>query len=421
MHLPDLQAFMIESRIAGWLVFDFRGSNPTLARLLPLPAGHPTGRRFTTRRALLWVPQRGEPVLLSHHIDRGAFEGARLAGSVAPLRIDGYLTWGELHAWIAARVAEAGAMNGGPRLAMEYAPGGSLPVVSVVDAGTVELVRALGAEVVSSANLIQAAIARWSGAALESHEWASREVARVKDSAFALVRERLRAGAPVTEADVHRHIHAEFKRAGLETPDGPVVAVNEHGADPHFEVSLDDPAPIRHGDWVLLDLWARRPGDEHIFSDITWVAYAPGPGPAASVPARHRRAFEAVKAARDAAVALAQSRHGDRRAVQGWELDDAARAKIVEAGFGPYIRHRTGHSLSAGPMVHGVGVNIDNLETHDTRDLLPRVGFTVEPGVYIPTGPDAPGFGVRLEINLYVDPATGPRVTSCIQDDVVPL
>lgn len=413
MRLADVQAYMREQNIGGWLVHDFRGSNAVLARLLPPdPAHNPSGKRFLTRRADLWIPASGSPALLSHGIDRSAFEGARLAGGEG-VSIDVYLTWQQWRGWLERQIGSAGG-----RIAMEYAPGGGLPVVGTVDAGTIELVRGLGAEVVSSANLVQVCIARWSEAALESHEWASREVARVKDEAFSLIRERRRTGTPVSEWEVVQAIHANFKKAGLEWPDGPIVGVNAHGADPHFETTAECTAPIRPGDWILLDLWARRPGEQHIFSDITWVAYAErSPGEALS--ARHARVFDTVKAARDASVALAQKAWRERRRAQGWELDDAAREQIVRAGYGEFIRHRTGHSLSAGPMVHGVGVNIDNLETHDTREVLPGVGYTVEPGVYIPDGPDGKGFGVRLEINVYADPETGPRVTSCVQNEVV--
>ena len=433
MRLDELQRSMSDQRIGGWLVWDFRGSNTTLARLLPLAADHPTGRRFTTRRAVLWIPAKGEPALLAHGIDRGSFEGhggCRLLSGES-VRIDGYLTWQGLWEWVAKRVGESGG-----RIAMEYSARGELPVVGVVDAGTVEVVRSCGVEVVSSANLIQVCIACWTAGALESHEWASREVGRIKDEGFAFMRTRLAAGTKVTERDVQLHILDLFKKAGLETPDGPIVGVNEHGADPHFEVSPTDSAEIRKGDWILVDLWARRPGDQHVFSDICWVAYAahgsssvadpkrsttaPPLSPSGSVvPERHRRVFETVKSAQSAAVKLAQQRWSAKQGVQGWELDDAAMGMIRGAGYGAFIRHRTGHSLSAGPMVHGVGVNIDNLETHDTREVLPGVGFTVEPGVYIPNSGDGPGFGVRLEINVYADPVKGPRVTSGVQGDVV--
>lgn len=414
MRLEALQQAMTEQRIDAWLVHDFRNANPTLARLLPphKTAG-PGGKRHLTRRALLWIPARGKPAVLAHGIDRSAFDGAVLA-SGEHVGIESYLTWQELRAWIGSRVQGVG---GRGRVAMEYSPGGLLPVVGVVDAGSVEFVRSCGAEVVSSADLIQAAIAVWDEKALESHVWASARVAQVKDDAFGLIRDRLRTGAAVSEWDVCRFIRERFAAEKLEWSDGPIVAVNAHGADPHFETTAACTTPIKPGDFILLDLWARRPGDEHIYSDITWVAFA---GAGTQRPTeRHQKVFAAVKAARDAAVSLAQQRWRDKQPVQGWELDDAARNQIVTAGYAKFIRHRTGHSLSPGAMVHGVGVNIDNLETHDTRTLIPGIGFTIEPGIYIPDSSDAPGFGVRLEINVHVDPEKGPTVTSCIQDEIV--
>jgi Xaa-Pro aminopeptidase len=283
-----------------------------------------------------------------------------------------------------------------------------LPVVSIVDAGTVELVRALGVEAVSSANLIQACVARWSPAAVAGHATASQRVAEIKDRAFAMIRDRLGAGKPVFEHTVAAQIRDDFGAAGLEWPDGPIVAVNAHSGDPHYEPSPEQPTPIQRGDWVMIDLWARLPGDDNIHSDITWMGYV-GREP----PARQREAFAVVKAARDAAVARAREAWQRRERLEGWQLDEAARQAIIDAGFGQYIKHRTGHSLSPGPRVHGIGMNLDNLETHDTREMLPGIGFTVEPGVYLPE------FGVRLEINVYVHPTSGPQITSCIQDEIV--
>lgn len=394
MRFQSVQAYMREQRIDGWLLHDFRGSNAVLARLLP-------GKRWTTRRAALFIPAEGEPRVLAHGIDASQFE--RLS-----LRRDTYLSWRELHAWLAGVVA------GRTRIAMEYAPGATLPAVAMVDAGTVELVRAQGAEVVSSADLIQVSAAVWSAEAVANHERASREVARIKDEAFALIRERVRSGAGVSEREVQLSILSAFERAGLEPQEGPVVAANAHSADPHFEVPAEGSATIKRGDWVLIDLWARVPGEENIFSDITWVAYAGD-----RVPDRNAYVFRAVRSARDAALERAQSAWRDRRAIQGWELDDAAREQIIAAGHEQHIRHRTGHSLSPGPAVHGLGMNLDNLETHDTRRMLPGTGFTIEPGIYLPPDAGDDSFGVRLEINVYVDPERGPVVTSPVQTEVV--
>jgi Xaa-Pro dipeptidase len=291
---------------------------------------------------------------------------------------------------------------------MEYAPGCTLPVVSIVDAGTVELVRAIGVEVVSSADVLQQCVAVWSPRALEVHRKASATVAAIKDEAFAFIKASVQGGKGITERDAQQLILRRFREEGLEVGEAPIVAVNAHAGDPHFEVSATDPAPIRAGDWVLIDLWSRYPGEENIYSDITWVGFC-----GSSVPTRHQQVFEVVRAARDASVSLAKQRWKSKQPVQGWELDEAARGVIIEAGFERAIKHRTGHSLSPGPRVHGLGVNLDNLETHDTREVLPGLGYTVEPGIYLPE------FGVRLEINVFTDPHDGPVVTSCIQDQIV--
>lgn len=390
MDIHAAQSFMREQRIDGWLVYDFRKSNMIFSRLAPQA-------RHTTRRALLWIPADGEALLLCSRIDKPAF-------SDVPWPQVYYTSWRELQAWIAARMAHGG------RVAMEYAPGNALPVVSIVDAGMIELVRGLGGEVVSSANLIQVAVARWTPDAAAGHAIASRSVAAIKDAAFQMIAERLAANRSVTELEVQRMILQRFDAEGLQYPDPPIVAVNSHSGDPHFEVSASDPSKIQRGDWVLIDLWARLPGDQNIYSDITWVGYA-----GREVPQRQAEVFLCVRKARDAALQRAQEAWRRKERVQGWQLDDAAREVIIAAGYGDAIRHRTGHSLSPGALVHGVGVNLDNLETHDTRELLPGVGFTIEPGVYLPE------FGVRLEINAFVDPVKGPIVTSCIQDEVVLL
>lgn len=395
---------MRERSIGAWLVYDFRGSSGVMARLLPPAAAT---KRWTTRRVVLVIPASGLPRVLVHSIDASQFAND-------PVERDVYLAWPELHAWVASVIAASGT-----RIAMDYSPGGALPVVSQCDAGFIDLVRGLGAEVLSSADLIQTCIARWSAAAVASHRVASREVARIKDEAFELIRQRVRAGVKVTEYEVQCFILAQFEQANLATADAPVVAVNEHSADPHFEVHRDASSTVSKGDWVLIDLWARQkatsttPEDEHIFSDITWVGFV---GEPSGLEPRRREVFETVRKARDASAKLAQQAHAAKQRVQGWQLDDAARHVIVSADMGQYVRHRTGHSLSSGPMVHGLGVNLDNLETHDTREVIPGVGWTVEPGVYIPG--DA-GFGVRLEINMFNDPSHGPIITSCVQDEIV--
>ena len=400
--LSAIQSFMRDERIAGWLGYDFRGSNPILAQLLP-------GRRVTTRRAMLYIPARGTPELLAHGIDFSQFAHV----DVPTTR---YATWTDWRDWLAAKVAL------GARIAMEYAPGGGLPVVSIADAGTVELVRSFGAEVVSSADLIQVSIAVWSEAAEREHTLACTQVGQVKDDAFGLIRTRLAAGRRVTEHEVQQFMMGRFAELGLETPDAPIVAVNAHAGDPHFEVSATSPAEIKPGDWILIDLWARRPGDENIFCDITWTGYA-----GRDVPARMREVYEAVRNARDACLARAQQAWqasvirarsasegtAPEPPIQGWQLDDAARAVLIAAGLGDYIRHRTGHSLSPGPKVHGLGMNLDNMETRDTRAMLPGIGFTIEPGAYLPD------FGVRSEIDVFSGSASAPGASSSAIPSIV--
>jgi len=228
-------------------------------------------------------------------------------------------------------------------------------------------------------------------------------------------------------------IQRRFVESNLEFPDGPIVAVNAHAGDPHFEPSLTNPSPIGRGDWVLIDMWARAAraanadgtferDEELVYSDITWTGFCGRP---ADCPARCREVFDGVRDARDAALALAQSSWKSGSPAQGWQLDDAARNVLIARGLETAVRHRTGHSLSPGPMVHGLGMNLDNLETRDTRRMLPGIGFTIEPGAYLPDEVVAgalggvEGFGVRNEINVYVDPVKGPVVTSEMQTEPV--
>lgn len=392
MELPVLAAAeraLAEAGVDAWVVYDFRGSNPILTRLLP--------QRRTTRRVWL-VIRRGEaPVLLVHFIDAFAFDGVPVAKEI-------YRTWPEMVAMLARH------LGGASRVAMEYSPGGMLPAVSFADAGAVEMIRGLGKEVVSSANAIQIAIARWSAEAVAAHDRACREVEQVKDAAFDLIRRRVAARERVHEVEVQAFIIERFVALSLEYDHAPNVSVNEHAGDPHYDPTPATSRDITPGDWVLIDLWGRRPGEQHIFCDITWVGVAaPEPTP------RQREVFGIVKAARDASLAAVRDAWAAGRTIPGWQADDAAANVLRASPYGEFVRHRTGHSLSPGPFVHGLGANLDNMETHDTRPLAPGLGFTIEPGLYLPD------FGVRLEINVYMDPEKGPRVTSCVQDEVVRL
>jgi Xaa-Pro aminopeptidase len=272
-----------------------------------------------------------------------------------------------------------------------------------VDAGTVELVRSLGVEVVSSADLVQFATQRWTAAGLASHRRASDAISRIVLEAFEAIGQGLSTG--ISEHDIAALILSRFNEAGLITSHGPVVAANAHASDPHFAPAPEASVAFERGDWVLIDLWAREPDDDGIYADITWVAYVGD-----RVPPKHQEVFEVVTGARDAAADFLAARIGSGGNAQGWEVDRVAREHIANAGYGEYFTHRLGHSL--GREVHAGGVNLDSLETHDTRTFLGGLGFTIEPGVYLPE------FGVRSEIDLYIGPS-GLEVTTPVQREVV--
>ena len=381
---------MVESGIDAWLVYDFRGSNPVFGQLVP-------EKPETTRRCFLIVPDAGEPTLLVHAIELGGFEATNL-----PCR-----SFAGRQAMIADLSA---ALSGCRRVAMEYSPAGELPTMSWVDAGSMELFRSLGPEVVSSADLFQAALATWSEAGLQSHLQASDLVASIKDEAFDLVRRSLGSGVRLTECDVQAFITDRFAQHELEADHAPMVATNAHSGDPHYAPQPATCSVIEPGDWLLIDLWAKQSGDQSLFADITWVAYA-----GTSIPHQMVAVFDIVRSARDLVVDELKSRLAKGVEVEGWELDDVARNCISEAGYGKQFVHRTGHSLGPGPRVHGLGVNLDNLESRDTRRILPCSGFTIEPGIYLTD------FGVRLEIDVYIDPEKGPQITTPVQDEIILL
>jgi Xaa-Pro dipeptidase len=385
MNLSEIQSALRSQQLSGWLIYDFRGSNPILAALIP-------GKRSSSRRVYLWIPESGEPALILHTIDLVTFRDVKLP-------IVEYRSWQQMQQILRNLL--------GRTIAMEYSPMGELPAVSYADAGTLEFVRSIGVDVVSSADMIQLTIARWSDDAQREHRRASEGTAAAMRGAFDLIRSSRKSNQSLNERQVQQFILDHFRRSGLETMDAPIVAVNAHAGDPHFEVSTSNSSPIVPGDWVLIDLWARVPGDQNVYSDITWVGFC-----GSDVSPRHQRAWEVTKAARDACLKLAIDSWRFKTSVQGWQLDDVARDVFIAAGYESNIRHRTGHSLSPGPKVHGMGMNLDNLETRETRVMLPAIGFTIEPAIYFED------FGVRSEINVFVDPSQGPVVRGPIQNEI---
>ena len=388
MNLEAIQNELRKQNLDGWLFFDHHVRDPLAYRVLGLPGGK------VTRRWYYMVPAYGEPKGMEHRIERNALAGL-------PGEKIAYSRWTE-------QLAALGQLTAGmKRVAMQYSPMCAVPYVAMVDAGTVELVRSLGVEVVSSAELIQVFEARWSAEALESHLEAGRRVDRVRAAAFGLIHERTRNGAPLQEVEVQKFVREGFAKAGLVTDSGPIVGCNANASNPHYEPSDAVTAPIRAGDWVLLDMWAKLDQPGAVYYDITWTAFC-GDHPSD----RMREVFGVVTGARDAGIARVQSAIAAGQPLHGFEVDDATRAVIDASGYGEWFTHRTGHSI--GVEVHGNGANMDNFETHDDRRVMPWSCFSIEPGVYLPD------FGVRSETDMFVGD-TAAQVTGEIQREMALL
>ncbi len=390
LDIAAVQGALRTEGLDGWLLYDFHGSNPIAQRL----AGLNRGGHMTTRRWYYFVPATGEPRALVHAIERHNLDALPGTKTV-------YAGRQALESGLRGLVA------GATRVAMEYSPLNAIPYLSRVDAGTIEMVRGLGVEVVSSGNLAQQFEAVWDARAIGTHRVASDALYRIKDRAFDAIRQRVRDRVPTTEYDIQQSMVGWFADEGLVSDSAPNVSAQEDAGNPHYMPAADGSRAIRADELVLLDLGGKRPEPGAVFADITWVGFT-----GSAVPAEMARAFDAVARARDAAVATAQraARAGDT--VCGFELDLAARAVLEQAGYGAHILHRTGHSL--GEEVHGNGAHLDDYETHDDRRLMPGSGFTIEPGLYFPT------FGVRTEINVVWE-ARDARVTGPAQDAIVPL
>jgi Xaa-Pro aminopeptidase len=389
MDIAKIQHELHAQNLDGWLFFDHHQRDPLAYRVLGLPSN-----RMATRRWYYFIPAQGDPAGLEHRIERGML--ASLPGEKIP-----YSSWTEQIAGLRKLLA------GRRRVAMQYSPQCAIPYVAMVDAGTIELVRGVGVDVVSSAELIQTFEARWTAEALESHLEAGRRADRVRAAAFDLIRERLRNNAPLQELDVKRFVLDGFAKAGMVTDHGPIVGVNANASNPHYEPSEQATSPIRRGDLVLLDMWAKLDQPGAVYYDITWTGFC-GDQPTDSM----RNVFATVTGARDAAIQRVTEAVAAGKPLCGYEVDDAARAFIEARGFGAYFTHRTGHSI--GQEVHGNGANMDNLETHDERRVSPWTCFSIEPGVYLPE------FGIRSEVNMFVGDREA-RVTGEIQRDLLLL
>ena len=381
------QQFMRSQQIDAWLIYDFRGSNPILDLIF--------GERWTTRRNCLIVPAEGKVLGIAHAIDKNAF----------PKSVDQHLyrSWEEFSSLLRISLSRFS------RIAMEYSPGGMLPTIGIVDAGAIELIRSFGKEVVSSADIYQIATSVWPKTALDQQRETALKVDDIKNSAFDLISRHAASGNQISEFEVQEFITEQFESHQLETDEPPIVAFGRHSGDPHYQPTKSTASKIPGEQWVLIDLWAKKKHQDAVFADITWVASVGKPSE------QQRLIFDIVRGARDLVVKRATEDWMNGRVSQGWELDRVARNYISEKGFEKYFIHRTGHSMGPGKHLHALGVNLDDLETHDTRKVIPGVGFSVEPGIYLPE------FGVRLEIDVYVHPEEGPIVTSSKQDTIIEL
>jgi Xaa-Pro aminopeptidase len=390
LDIQAVQQALGHEGLDGWLLYDFQGSNPVATRL----SGLASGGKMTTRRWYYLVPATGEPRALVHAIERYNLDA--LPGIKQP-----YAGREQLDAGL-RRLLE-----GMRRVAMEYSENNAIPYVSRVDAGTIEKIRGLGVEVVSSGDLIQRFEAVWSDAAYAEHVAASGKLYRIKDRTFELIRERVRSRVAVTEFEVQSQMVEWFADEGLISHDPPNVSVQENAGNPHYNPTQESSRTIVPDQLVLIDLWGKTKAAGAVFADIAWVAYT-----GEVVPATFATAFEAARSGRDAAIDLVETATRDGRQLRGYEVDRVCRAVLERAGYGAQFLHRTGHSL--GREVHGDGVHMDDYETHDDRRLIPGTGFTIEPGVYTEQ------FGVRTEINMFVSEREA-RVTGPRQQSIVPL
>ncbi|MDR3754992.1 MAG: M24 family metallopeptidase [Terracidiphilus sp.] len=393
MNLDQIQSALRDSSLDGWLFYDHHHRDPIAARILGLdPQAH------VTRRWYYFIPASGEPRKLVHRIEQGRLDA--LPGSKAQ-----YSSWQELHAGLEAM------LSGYRRIAMQYSPSNDIMYVSMVDAGTVEFLRSLGKEIVTSADLVSQFEAVLSEEQIASHQAAQRAIDPIVAEAWLEIGRRLRppsgAGnvAEVKEYDMVVWLGEAMRREGLIWENGPDVSVNANTSDSHYEPTAERSAPIREGDFLLIDIWGRQDKPGSIFYDITWTGVI-GREPSA----KEQLVFETVRNARDAAIATVESAFAAGREIRGFEADDAARSVIREAGLGEYFTHRTGHNIAI--ELHGSGAHLDNLETHDVRRILPHTCFSVEPGIYLPE------FGVRSEVNMLTAPGKA-WVTGRIQQELV--
>ncbi len=390
--VKDIQEALREEKIEAWLFYNFRGLNVFATRILNLPS-----HILQTRRYFYFIPAQGEPRKLVHTIEQwnlDSLPGEKLV----------YLSWQSLGDGLKKILQDV------KQVAMEYSPNNAIPYVSTVDAGAVELVRKTGVGVISSANLVQRFEARWDEEQAKDNFETAVHLRAIVDEAFKFIKEKIQSNSATSEYDVQQFMLSEFRKRGLITDSDPNCSVNANSANPHYEPTKEIHSPLKKGDFVLIDLWAKKNRPRSVYADITWTGFI-----GERVPEEYVKVFEVVRGARDAALNAVRQAFKEGREIKGFEVDDAARGYIKERRYGEYFVHRTGHSI--GEEIHGNGANMDNLETRDERKIIPQTSFSIEPGIYLPGK-----FGIRSEIDVYISKQSEVIVTGLpIQEKVIPI
>ncbi len=387
MTVERIQTALAEHQLDGWLFFDHHRRDPLAYRILQIP-----DEVQATRRWYYFIRTQGPPRKLVHRIESGALD-------VLPGRKDTYASWSDQQ----EKLREI--LSGSQRVAMQYSPYCAIPYVSLVDGGTLELVRQYGVEVVSSADLMQEFEARWTQEQIDLHLQAGKLIDQIRGEAFDLIGERLQSNTQISEYEVHQFILERFAQRNLITDHGPIVAVNANASDPHYEPTREKNSPIHKNDIVLIDLWAKLNQAQAVYYDVTWTGFCGN-----LIPNEVQTIFEVVRDARKQACRFVFARVIAHQPTAGWEVDDAAREYINSRGYGNFFFHRTGHSI--GTEVHGAGANMDNLESHDERQLIANTCFSVEPGIYLPQ------FGIRSEVNVLIGQGSA-RITGAEQEQLI--
>jgi Xaa-Pro dipeptidase len=385
MDLKAIQSALHERNIDAWLFYDHHHRDPIAYKVLGLPEG-----QMVTRRWFYIIPREGEPTKLVHRIEAGRLD-------TVPGAKREYSSWRELWDNLQAMLVRH------RTVAMQYSPNNLIPYIGLVDAGTVELVRSFGKEIVSSGDLVARFEAAWSDEQIASHFAARDAIDAIVPECFHEIGRRVRNGG-TTEYEIQQWLAEAFRREDLITEDLPVVAVNAHSGDPHYGPTPETSSAIKDGDFVLLDIWAKKKTPNATYYDITWTGVLGTPSE------KHVEIFNIVSGARDAGVKKVVEAFAGKRRIAGWEVDQATREHINTAGYAQYFTHRTGHSI--GVNVHGNGANMDNLETKDDREIIPNTCFSIEPGIYLPE------FGVRSEVNVLTRNGAA-EVTGKIQNELV--